>query len=217
MGFCGRCGAETRDGADYCPECGAPLRSGIAPKPSGGKLIPIVALIVAAILVAAGVYYVLNDNGRPATDSYIITFSVEDLVVHSDDETLYNIQHNGEYYSPDGYSDSPYSKVNLKLKVTVSGEPDAVYSKPFSTEVNSRSGSTFTDVLSLEVQNASSISVTLFLCTSGDSTISILSGSQNQTGVSLAIDLNQSTSVLDFTGGPQPYASGKLVINVTPA
>lgn len=218
MGFCGRCGAETRDGADYCPECGAPLRSGIAPKPSGGKLIPIVTLIVAAILVAAGVYYVLNDNSRPATDSYIITFSVEDLIVHSDDGTLYNIQQDGKYYNPDTKRfdlDSPCTHAYLVLEVTVDGTEYT--SKPVRVDVNSQTGVLQSGLLSLRVQDTSSITVTVFLCTSGGSVVSILSGSQSQSGVSFDVDLTQHTTALEFTGGPQPYASGRLVISSAPA
>lgn len=218
MGFCGRCGAETRDGADYCPECGAPLRSGIAPKPSGGKLIPIVALIVAAILVAAGVYYVLNDNSRPATgNAYEVSFGVQDLIVHSDDGTLYNIQQDGKYYNPDTERfdlDSPCTHAYLVLEVTVDGTE--YNSKSVRVDVNSQTGVTQSGLLSLKVQNTSSITVTVFLCTSGGSVISILSGSQSQSGVSFDVDLTQRTTALEFTGGPQPYASGRLVISSAP-
>ena len=216
MGFCGRCGAETRDGADYCPECGAPLRAGVTPKPSGGKLIPIAALVIAAILVAAGVYYIFNDSSRPATDAYEVTFGVQDLIVHSDDGTLYNIQQDGKYYNPDTKRfdlDTPCTHAYLVLKVTVDGTEHT--SRQIRVDVNSQTGVTQDGLLSLRVQNASSLSVTVFLCTSGGSVISILSGSQSQSGVSLTIDLSQRTSVLEFTGGPQPYASGNLVIGST--
>lgn len=221
MGFCGRCGAETREGADYCPECGAPLRSGIAPKPSGGRLIPIVALIVAAILMAAGVYYILNDNSnRPATgDAYEVTFGVQDLIVHSDDGTLYNIQdYNGKYYNPDTGRfdrDSPCTHAYLVFEITVNGTDYT--SRLVRVDVNSQTGVTQDGLLSLRAQDSSSVSVTVFLCTSGGSVISILSGSQNQSGVSFSVDLTQHTTVLEFTGGPQPYASGRLVISCASA
>lgn len=218
MGFCGRCGAETRDDADYCPECGAPLRPGIVPRPSGGKLIPIATLIVAAILVAAGVYYILNDNSRPATgDAYEVSFGVQDLIVHSDDGTLYNIQQDGKYYNPDTKRfdlDSPCTHAYLVLDVTVDGTEYT--SKSVRVDVNSQTGVTQSGLLSLKVQNVSSITVTVFLCTSGGSVISILGGSQSQSGVSFDVDLTQRTTALEFTGGPQPYASGGLVISSAP-
>ena len=219
MGFCGRCGAETREGADYCPECGAPLRAGIAPKPSsGGKLIPITALVIAAILVAAGVYYVLNDNSLPATgNAYEVSFGVQDLIIHSDDGTLYNIQQDGKYYNPDTERfdlDSPCTHAYLVLEVTVDGTE--YNSKSVRVDVNSQTGVTQSGLLSLKVQNTSSITVTVFLCTSGGSVISILSGSQSQSGVSFDVDLTQRTTALEFTGGPQPYASGRLVISSAP-
>lgn len=225
MGFCGRCGAETRDDADYCPECGAPLRAGVAPKPSGGKLIPIVTLIVAAILVAAGVYYIFNDSGRPAAgDSYIITFSVEDLVIHSDDCTLYNIQQNGKYYNPESEKfelDEPCPYADLVLEVSVGS---AHYtSAPFRVDVNGEAADRQMQLDIPPVDGTSSVDITVFLTTEPNvagekgSVISILSGSQSQTGASLTIDLNQRTFVLELTGGPQPYASGRLVIDVTPA
>ncbi len=227
MGFCGRCGAETKEGADYCPECGAPLRAGIAPKPSPGrKLIPIAALIVAAILVAAGVYYILNDdNSRPATeDSYIITFSVEDLVIHSDDGTLYNIQQDGKYYNPESKEfelDEPCPYANLVLEVSIGSAPYT--SAPFRIDVNGEAMDRQIQLDIPPVNGTSSVEITVFLTTEPNaagekgSVISILSGSQSQTGASLTIDLNKRTSVLELTGGPQPYASGKLVISVTPA
>lgn len=68
--FCSQCGTPLHEGAKFCPNCGTPLNAGMAPKPSGAKRLPVVAvaavlLLAVVLIISTGVFH--KHEWSPAT------------------------------------------------------------------------------------------------------------------------------------------------------
>ncbi len=223
MGFCGRCGANVRDDATYCPVCGAQLRTAGSPPPKKRGGINWVIVIIVAAIVALGSYYVVfnlthEDQSTPA-EGYTITIGVRDLVVYSDTGTLYTVMNDGKYYNPENERfdlDSPATTAYLCLNVTVNGVEQK--SRTFTVTFNGNETTAVTDrsLISINVDNVSSVSILIYLETEAGSLISIMPDDQGQTG--MIVNYNTSITSQDqrVSASADPHATGYLTFTCTP-
>jgi hypothetical protein len=87
--FCGKCGAENKDGAAFCKECGASLSSSAGTKKTGpNKIVIVIAIVILLALVAGLVWYLVFRNTDETMNEEIDTEIVEESELDNTDTEI---------------------------------------------------------------------------------------------------------------------------------
>ena len=257
MSFCRKCGRQLNEGETVCPQCGTPVdRPGpgyqgpapgnrpvppaAPPKKSGVSTLLVVVGVLGVMVIAMLALVALVDipDNEPADvpeGGYDVTFSLKDVVITTDDDTLLNVMQDGKYYNPlTGHFDlpTPSDKAQISLEIEHAGEALVVPNYGHGT----LSGGSSTPIsndnvctihISKDVRNFD-FRIFLISCYEKDGgsmvhngTIDIMhdSGVPVTSGISgqMHIDPEGCTETIDLNGDKKPYAaSGQIIITVTP-
>ena len=256
MAFCRRCGRELKEEDEYCPNCGEPVRGayqpqqpgpapGPVPQAPGGrqpkKGVPTIAVLAVLVAVMLVSFFALNSllptpEPSPSPEGgYDSTVSFEDIVIHSDKDSLLDITGNGKYFNPetDRFElDSPSNIARIGLEVVQGNNDESLDIKNVGTGTFA-SGSTgpinVSDICTIHLdKNATRFDCTMYMVTAyAFSEGSYEAGNiidmndtesvPSMTGKSMSLPMPAEDKVFEYSlsGDMSPYVvSGKILVSV---